>query len=428
MLAALREKKFLVIILLFVYALVSYRAATISPVNSGSGRNSIFGDGFSDVNTISAAHFFRDFGFRQTFFLPVHNYQDTKNGAKPLVYTHYPAVPDILAGIYSVVLHSGDDRLLRIIPILLSLVWLSLIFLTLRKLIPDNRYLVGVVALVLSNYFIAWADNLHKHLYESLIEWSFFYLLLLHHEHQCKRIRYFLALCGLMLIGVNVSFETPVYIGALTLGFAIFVQKRLFTKETMILVVVLLAGFLLHFWQNAEYFGSMKAAFEDLRKTFVTRSTGIDMGDGVERKFGLADAWQVPVYSINRMERYFVLPGWLLIFWSFFSLPKLKKESPYTIKVMLAALLASISWFVLMSQHSVIHPFTIRHIGPLYALCISYFLPDFIERFKSDWRERRRWKSALNILIVIYAAGMFLTQTVLDLYLRNGFLYPYLGK
>jgi Dolichyl-phosphate-mannose-protein mannosyltransferase len=428
MFSAASGKKILIIAVIFAYALIAFRAVTISRVNSGSGRNSIFGDGFSDNNTISAARFFQEYGFLKTYFLPVHNYEAVRNGEKPFVYKHYPALPDILAGAYAIVLHSADERVLRIFPFLISLLLLFLIYKTLRKLIPDERFMIGVIALVLSNYFIAWADNLHKHLYESLIEWAYFFVLIKHHEAACKKGKYLVLLSILMLLGVNISFETPVFIGALTLGFAIFLQRKVFTKETVILGIMLLAGFSLHFWQNTEYLGSPRAAFEDLKKTFVTRATGIDMGDGVERKFGLTDLWQVPVYSLNRMERYFVLPGWLMVFWSFFSLPKLKQEEPRTFKIILALFLASISWFVVMSQHSVIHPFTIRHVGPLYAVCLSYFLPGFLADVKRHWQDKNRWRTVLDVLVIIYGGGMFLTQTILDLYLRNGFLYPHLGK
>ncbi len=428
MFSAATGKKILIFAAVFAYGLVVFRASTISGINSGSGRNSIFGDAFSDNNTNSAARFFKEYGFLKTYLLPVHNYDGVRKGEKPLVYTHYPAVPDILAGVYATVLHSTDERVLRIFPVLLSLLLLVLIFKTLKKLIPDEKFMIGVIALILSNYFIAWADNLHKHLYESLIEWAYFFVLLKHHENNCRKTGYLILLCLLMLLGVNISFETPVFIGSLTLGFAIFLQRKIFTKETLILGIMLLLGFSLHFWQNAEYFGSARAAFEDLKKTFVTRTTGIDMGDGVERKFGIADLWQVPVYSLNRMERYFVLPGWLMVFWSFFSLPKLKREAPQTFKIVLALFLASISWFVVMSQHAVIHPFTVRHVGPLYAVCICYFLPDFLASFKRHRQEKKHWRTLMDVLVIIYGAGMFLTQSVLDLYLRNGFLYPHLGK
>ena len=65
---------------------------------------------------------------------------------------------------------------MHIFPLLLGMIWFFLIFKILETLLPDKKQaLIGGAILVLSNYFIAWADNLHKHTLEELLKWLYVY-------------------------------------------------------------------------------------------------------------------------------------------------------------------------------------------------------------------------------------------------------------
>ncbi|MFY8020064.1 MAG: hypothetical protein ACOVP1_02655, partial [Bacteroidia bacterium] len=99
------------ILFVFCFSLILFRLVNISIYTEGRARSAILGDAFSDKNTISSAKFFLDSGFTQTVFLPVHEY-DPQSDAVHQVYTHYPALPNILAGIYAVIFQSIDERLL----------------------------------------------------------------------------------------------------------------------------------------------------------------------------------------------------------------------------------------------------------------------------------------------------------------------------
>ena len=61
-------KKYIYILFAICFSVLVYRAFNVSVYDSGRARNQIYGDGYSDINTISSAKFFLDSGFTQTVF------------------------------------------------------------------------------------------------------------------------------------------------------------------------------------------------------------------------------------------------------------------------------------------------------------------------------------------------------------------------
>ena len=59
------HKRLLVAGILFCFSLVIYRAFNVDNFE----RKSLYGDGYSDINTHSAILFFNDFGFLNSYFL-----------------------------------------------------------------------------------------------------------------------------------------------------------------------------------------------------------------------------------------------------------------------------------------------------------------------------------------------------------------------
>ncbi|MBP7512502.1 MAG: hypothetical protein KA981_11250, partial [Bacteroidia bacterium] len=62
------------ILFVIVFTIIGYRTINVSVFDSERARDGVFGDGYSDINTISSARYFLDSGFTQTSFLPVHDY------------------------------------------------------------------------------------------------------------------------------------------------------------------------------------------------------------------------------------------------------------------------------------------------------------------------------------------------------------------
>src|SRR6218665_1517338 len=99
-----RYTRYKAFIFAFSFLVIIFRVLFASVYDNTRVRNQVYGDGYSDINTLSSAKYFLDSGFTQTTFLPVHDYYPATGHAQ--VYTHYPALPNILAGVYATVFQS----------------------------------------------------------------------------------------------------------------------------------------------------------------------------------------------------------------------------------------------------------------------------------------------------------------------------------
>lgn len=416
-------------IFILCYTIIGFRATKVSIYHETRARNGILGDGFSDINVVSSAKYFLDSGFTQTKWLPVHDYYP-ESANTPQVYTHYPALPNILAGMYAKLFNSVNEPLLRLIPVLLSVCFFFFIYFVLNQLLQQQTIaLIGSSLLWLGCYFLNFADNLHQHLYGEFLKWIYFYALYVYHRNGSNSLPYVFLLFLLMLVQVNISFEQPVFLGILTVGFSIIYQKSLFTKTTMLGATGVVVGFMLHLWQNALYFGGWQLAIDDFIKAYTFRATGAEVEGYVkEAPFGLADIWQIPFGWFNRMERYYVLPGWAILVMCFWGIKWLKQYKPELYKISWALFAASIAWSLFMPQHAFIHAFTNKHFSIWVGLMGGVSVYAYYKQLQIDFatKENIALKS-FHVVLITYCIAMFGSQQVYEVWLKFALLYPALG-
>jgi hypothetical protein len=420
-------RKHITIAIAFAYIIVFVRIIQVSMFDEGRARNQIFGDGYSDINTISSAWYFLDSGFTQTSFLPVHEYF-TMSGM-PIVYTHYPALPNIIAGIVATLTQSRSEEVMRIFPLLLSSLLLVMMYKVLHRIFANNLLANGAfLLLVLSNYFIAWADNLHQHLYGELLKWVSIWLLLDYFTQPEKRIKSLWLLYAVMLLQVNISFEQAVFLGAMSAAASWFYQRSLFNYLTIGLFLSLVVGFMLHFMQNVIHFQSWQVAFDDMFGVLKYRTTGSAEGvhTGSEATYKTWEMIKLPIVWLNRMERFYLLPGWfVLVLYIYFFKPTHQQQA--ISKMIWILFIASVSWSLVMPQHAYIHNFTGKHFAVWYAVVATLAVYQYALFLKNRFNTLPIYYKVFNVLLVLYAFGMFLTQHVYELYLKFGLLYPMFG-
>ncbi len=416
-------KKILFCVFIFSFSVVVYRAFNVSCLDNSPARNSIYGDGYSDKNTLSSAKYFYDSGFIKTAFLPVHDYYPEQ--LQTNAYTHYPAIPNILAGFYAVIFNSYNEFVLRIIPMLLSIAFFFFIFFVLKHVTKNNLIaLIGGCSLVLADYYIAWADNLHQHLYGEFLKWIYFYLLYNYFKSGTTNKIAFIPMLIIMLLQVNISFEQPVFLGVLTLGFSIIYKKSIFTFETISAGIFVIIGFGLHILQNAIYFNSIDLAISDMKSAFMLRTAGVELTiQKAEAPFTWKNYWEVPFNWFNRMERFYFFPGWAVLILGITAMKNLKQTNNELYKIIWVLFFASISWTICMAQHAFIHSFTNKHFSIFYALLIGISLPLFINNFKIAWNDKSKKKIVFYTLLSLYMFAMFLTQQFIPVYILFGFGY-----
>ena len=380
------------------------------------------GDGFSDENILASAHYFKDHGFLASYFQPMVGYKgggEYREGI-PKVYLHYPPLPDILAGVTARVTGSLDPRVLRIVPFAFSIVWFFLIYAVMGMLVRDPRLASWAAALtVLSNYFLAWADNLCYHMYSELLVWAFVYVLLLRFHAGGKTRTNLACLWAIYFTAALTSFDAIVYLCIVTLGFSAIYLKTPLSRFTVLMGSAPVLALALRFLQNALYLGGADAALADFTSALFIRSVGGEWQD--------APMWvqfyRLPFTFLNRFERFFFFPGFAFVIFAAFAFKELRKSDRERYRMAWVFLLATCAWPILMWQHSAAHTFTTRNAGLLVAMLGVAGLMAYLKHVVQNLKANRRGLCVFHGAVLVYVFAMAISQQVIQLYLVNGFLF-----
>ena len=420
------KKNILIASFIFCFSIIVTRIITVPLYDSGKARDAIHGDAYSDKNAYSAALYFYDFGFSNTYYLPVLGYKGNKDLTGASVYTHYPALPDILAGTYAKIFDTKNDKLLRIIPVFISVAFFFFIFYFLKTLLPNQEAaFIGALALVLSNYFIFWGDNLHKHLYEEFLKWLYVFFLYIYYRDG-KRKKWLIVLCGLIFVlATNISFEPVTYLAVITIGLSWIFDRKIFSWENILLGITPVIGFALHFYQNICLFNSFELAFADMASSATMRTVGdSSIQNEMKRSLSVIDYLDIPLMWMRRIERYFLIPGPAFAFLAYLGLKELKNQDKKLYGLGITLILATLSWNVAMTQHSIVHGFTTRHLGLLFGFVTGYGLLSYFQLLKSDWAGKLVYRKIIHIGFIGYIVVMLLSQQLVDIF-RYGYLYSF---
>jgi hypothetical protein len=416
------NKLLIIFTLIFCYIVIIARVANVSMYDNSKARDFYHGDGRSDKNAHSTAMYFFDFGAQKSYYLPVFDYKGNNDTSSVSVYTHYPALSDNLTAIYAKLFQTKNERIIRIIPVVLSCLFVLLIFYLLHTFYQDKKLasITGCI-LLLSNYFIFWADNLHKHQYEEFFKWLFVLIIYLYYENNRKGY-YLLFLMVIFIINANISYEPILYMAIVSVGFSLLYDKKLFSKETILLGIAAVIGLSVHLIQTSFYFGNIHLALNDMKEAATLRTIGNETGlNELGRKLDWTDYLNIPNLIQLRIERVYLIPGFAFFFLGFLGLKKVKNENKKTFSILIILLIASISWFLLMTQHATVHCFTIRQFGIFYTLALGYGLVAYYELYQSKIKFSKLYLT-LHYLFWVYIIAMAISQNFID-YFRYGLLY-----
>lgn len=424
--------KRLITILLFIfcYSLIIFRWANIpiADINS-QARAGVYGDAFSSRNVHSASMWFKDMGYTKTRALPVLNYTGNFNPEGTETYTHYPPLPDILGGIYARVLNTKNPYTLAIVPILLSIFFFFFLKIVLKKIIPDPKAaFIAWLVMVISCYFICWADDLHQHLYTELLKWAYVYILYRYFTETKKRWM-MPALCGIYFIQSWLTYESVPFLAIVTVGFSIIFTKKIFTLSCFLLLVMPVLAVALHLFQNYLYFGNWHDVIADMRNAFLKRTTGTgEMSNELGRSVQLYDFYRMGYYEFwFRLGRMFSIPAIPFIFFALLAMIRLYKQHRTHFKIAIVFLLAGIAWILVMPQHALIHTFTIKHMAMFVAFVSGYGLVHYYDLLKKHFHSGAWYWKITHVLLIAYTFWGFIFNQVYYVCLKFGFAYPHLG-
>jgi len=204
------------------------------------------------------------------------------------------------------------------------------------------------------------------------------------------------------------------------------VKRKIFTELNLWIGLAAVLGVFLHLWQNVAYFGSLAEAIKDLTETAKLRTAGIETSGPMtklEAPFGVTEYLSMPFVWINRVERFFPIPGFALLSMIIYAFERLKKHSSFYLKFYaIIMLFASFVWYAVMAQHAFVHVFTMRQSGLFFALIMGTIVHYFWLEFKDNLKNKAVLKTIFGVIIILYSLAMFITQHIYDLWIKNTFM------
>ena len=412
-------------LLAVVYSVIGWRAVWIPTETASKARDSLHGDAYSDRNTLSAIRHYVDQGLGASCGLPVHNYSGPETPlSERKVYLHYPALPDLLGAAVAYGVQSSDEVPLRVGMALCSLLFAGLLLGLARRLQADPVWAWAVAGLwFASNYFVFWADSLHKHQYEEAAKAAF--LLLAWRYYGSGRSTGWLLACALLyVLAANLSFEPIVYLAVVSVGWAWIYDGHPLSRFSCAMGVAALAGFGLHLLQVWCWLGSWDAVWADVEGAFRLRTLGEAHGQQLselDRGLGWRDYLALPFSWLNRIERAYLIPGWTLLLLVLGTGRQLWREQPQRARLLGVLFLASIAWSLTLTQHYVVHAFTARHFVLWAGVAVAWLGPYYVQRLRADWSGQHLGWKLVHVGLVGYTLAMAITQHLID-YFRYGWL------
>jgi hypothetical protein len=426
------QQVILATVLVFSFTLVAVRSAYVTSTDN-IGRNFIRGDGESDTNALSSARFFHDHGFLETFLRPVHNYDETQNGMPPKIYTHYPAAPELWQGLVSQILDTKAEVHLRWVSILLSILTVFLIYRNLKIFSQSAEELnLSLTLALLSGYFICFADNLQEHLHYMNIQFTTTLLFWSHYELKKQKILWAIGPALCIWIS-NVSPEATVFFAAVCVGSSIIFEKgvrKIISPLNIYLGAWSVLGLILHVYLNSKALGSLELAIADMTQAIDVRSgqavgqiSGHLQGQLSEHIPSGAKGitgwyWLTkPFTQINRIERYFLVPGFAMLIFGYWKWQSLRNSDKLNhAEFLIVILVSGYAWNLVMPQHALVHHFTARHLGVFHILVAGAGILTLRKILVSSYRQKKWPALAASLLLAVYISTMGLTQIVIPIW------------
>jgi len=416
------------LIFLFVYAVIGTRYAKVGIHDPGFGRSWYYGDASSEGNVESAARFYMEKGFGPNAGLPTYAYTDSLP-ENDYVYTHYPPMAEWLGGLTARLSGHYTDQAISLLPLLLSVALFFMIYSILaRWLDNDPAAFIGASVLVLSNYFISWADDAHQHLYIEFFRWSFVYLWWAYlTEKRSAAVILVLAFCYAMMC--LLSYEPYVYIAIIVVGFPLALKQKWFRWEVAVLLIVPVLAFGLRLYLNAAYLGGFDAMLADMKGALLNRTGAEAAASELARKMDFKDYFfLLPKTRLHRLGHFYIFPSLVLILLGILGALQLRKRNKVFFRVAIVIYLAAINWSFVMPQHALIHIFTLRHIAIFVGIVSGFGLIRYRAILLQHWQGRRYLYLTGHLVLIAYTVFYAAVNTVYFVYLKYGFLYPHLGR
>jgi len=339
------------------------------------------GEDWADAGVLNAAENFARYGFLKYRFLPIEGFW---NPDKLFVYTHMPPLAHIFYGILRVLFNIKSLYVFRGVALVFSFFNVFFWYLFIKRFSGSSGFALLASLFYLTNpFFIYGIDALNQinpsDVVRSAIFLLFFGMVL---APASQRQRYVKIIWLLFFIGSWLTFEYIIYF------FVFFVLFRFFFKEAREAVSWKLIFFLstapilalvMHFLQNAWYFGSLTLAFQDFKTIGLQRimsSTDLPM------PLTFSNWWKFVL--LRNISLIMMFNSYLLIsaiaasiFIYLNVLPSYRLLLRRIFVLGIIFFISGITWYVFFPAHSLAHTFImylVHHLLPLAAVSFAIFI------------------------------------------------------
>ncbi len=374
-------------------------------INTFHGQVSPIADGYSEANTIRGATFFHEKGLTHFNGLPDTCYTDLfpNKGIKTRyptdcsgkAYTHYPPGPEYMGWLGFHLVGLGNFTLLRLLPIFLSiLVGIFYIKTSFSLVSGGTRGLIFVSMLILPPMYSNYMHGLHHQQYAFIMLQTQMCLSILYFTQKAWRnVGVILAFVLLGFFQGWMTFDFAFLATLFVVPFYIYFKESQQLSFSSLVSIGLASGLsftlshLLHLYQVSLYYGDMKAALLDFTGSAAHRATNAaslreaplikynakEIGPlTVAKDFLYRVAGRGKYLSLNLMNFIWIILG--LRFIKRIELNKKKWVFEFDLRTrdlmaLLAAVIISSLWSLVMKQHAHIHGFIARHYYFCYFFC-----------------------------------------------------------
>lgn len=336
-------------------------------------------DSWSDANVLVTGWNYAREGLRAHAGAPQHQLITDQNPPDPyFLYTGYPAGANLVNGIWQVA-HIKAEWVYRLLPAACSLASVVLWFSLLRRFAGESVAVVAAIALALSYGFLAYADNLHFHAYAALtsVAAAHSYVQALEAGRQ-RRWPWFLLTAVFMFVTACFTWEYHLWMLLFFALFALLFKCPVRRPLLALLALPLLAALALQTLQRHLALASQTLGSESPGAGFLA--------DVYRRTLGFATAVDTPPGLT--LSGYPTFLG--LRYYEFYGVPAIAavgllvmllmrgRRAPWQVgswateeRLLVILLAAGAGWWVVMLQHTAVHPHVMRQGLAGYALLMG---------------------------------------------------------
>jgi hypothetical protein len=334
-------------------------------------------DSWSDANVVVAG---RNYA-REGLFAHAGAHQlqviTDQNPSDPFfLYTRYPVGAGLINGMWQIA-GVRSDRAFRLLPAACSLTALVLWYGLYRRITGPAVAAVATIAMALSYGFLAYADNLHFHAYGMLTSVAAMRCYLRAMDlNERQRLRWFLLTALFMFVTAWFTWEYHLWMVLFIGVYALLFRCPVRRSYLALLAAPLLVALAMQTIQRHVAFAGIRGGdagggfLEDVYRRTVGLERAVDTPPGLTLA-GYPAMLAQRYYTFYGLPAPAVLAMIVMLLMPDRRAPWRIRDWPDGARLAVALFLAGAGWWIVMIQHTAVHPHVMRQSLSAYALLMA---------------------------------------------------------